>query len=129
MSKTAFPLPEDWRDAALVGRIDMGEGPTPIVVKEGRVFDVSATAPTVSPVRYFEWWARFALPTLRFLFLAADFFIAAFTGMRFFGRFFSAARCAAANAALAQCVNSSGSSNSRAGNCQYEFTVTVLARV
>ncbi|HXB53122.1 MAG TPA: hypothetical protein VNU69_10190, partial [Rhizomicrobium sp.] len=48
MSKTAFPLPEDWRDAVLVGRIDMGEGPTPIVVKEGRVFDVSATAPTVS---------------------------------------------------------------------------------
>ena len=25
MSKTAFPLPEDWRDAVLVGRIDMGE--------------------------------------------------------------------------------------------------------
>ena len=48
MSKTAFPLPEDWRDAILVGRIDLGEGPTPIVVKEGRVFDVSATAPTVS---------------------------------------------------------------------------------
>ncbi len=48
MTKSAFPLPEDWRDAILVGRIDMGEGPTPIVVKEGRVFDVSATAPTVS---------------------------------------------------------------------------------
>src|SRR6201996_4529498 len=45
MTKSAFPLPEDWRDAVLVGRIDMGEGPTPIVVKEGRVFDVSATAP------------------------------------------------------------------------------------
>src|ERR1700749_3973091 len=48
MTKNAFPLPDDWRDAVLVGRIDMGEGPTPIVVKEGRVFDVSATAPTVS---------------------------------------------------------------------------------
>src|SRR5277367_2646154 len=48
MTKTAFPLPQDWRDAVLVGRIDMGEGPTPVVVKEGRVFDVSATAPTVS---------------------------------------------------------------------------------
>src|SRR5439155_4398472 len=37
-----------WRDAVLVGRIDMGEGPTPVVVKEGRVSDVSKTAPTVS---------------------------------------------------------------------------------
>jgi len=48
MTNTAFPLPEDWRDAVLVGRIDMGEGPTPVVVKEGRMFDVSKTAPTVS---------------------------------------------------------------------------------
>src|SRR5882757_6408809 len=53
MTKRVFPLPqdfmpEDWRDAVLVGRIDMGEGPTPVVVKEGRVFDVSKTAPTVS---------------------------------------------------------------------------------
>ena len=46
-SKT-FPLPTDWRDAILVGRMDLGEGPTPVVVKEGRVFDVSKTAPTVS---------------------------------------------------------------------------------
>jgi fumarylacetoacetate (FAA) hydrolase family protein len=48
MTKSSFPLPQDWRDAVLVGRIDMGEGPTPVVVKEGRVFDVSAAAPTVS---------------------------------------------------------------------------------
>jgi fumarylacetoacetate (FAA) hydrolase family protein len=48
MTKSNFPLPQDWRDAVLVGRIDMGEGPTPVVVKEGRVFDVSRTAPTVS---------------------------------------------------------------------------------
>ena len=49
MTKSCFPsCQQDWRDAVLVGRIDMGEGPTPIVVKEGRVFDVSATAPTVS---------------------------------------------------------------------------------
>jgi fumarylacetoacetate (FAA) hydrolase family protein len=48
MTKSSFPLPDDWRDAVLVGRIDLGEGPTPIVVKEGRVFDVSKTAPTVS---------------------------------------------------------------------------------
>jgi len=43
-----FPLPHDWRDAILVGRMDLGEGPTPVVVKEGRVFDVSKTAPTTS---------------------------------------------------------------------------------
>src|SRR6201985_2744540 len=48
MSKSPFPLPEDWRDAVLVGRLDLGDGSTPIVVKEGRVFDVSATAPTVA---------------------------------------------------------------------------------
>jgi len=48
MSKISFPLPQDWRDAVLVGRIDMGEGPTPVVVRCGRVFDVSKTAPTVS---------------------------------------------------------------------------------
>jgi len=48
MSKSTFPLPQDWRDAVLVGRLDLGEGPTPVVVKEGRVFDVSKTAPTVS---------------------------------------------------------------------------------
>ena len=48
MTKSMFPLPQDWRDAVLVGRIDMGEGPTPVVVKDGRVFDVSKTAPTVS---------------------------------------------------------------------------------
>lgn len=48
MNKSMFPLPDDWHDAVLVGRIDMGEGPTPVVVKEGRVLDVSATAPTVS---------------------------------------------------------------------------------
>jgi fumarylacetoacetate (FAA) hydrolase family protein len=48
MSKSTFPLPQDWRDAVLVGRLDLGEGPTPVVVKEGRVIDVSKTAPTVS---------------------------------------------------------------------------------
>ncbi|HKU53889.1 MAG TPA: fumarylacetoacetate hydrolase family protein [Rhizomicrobium sp.] len=58
MTKSLFPspqdfmpedfMPEDWRDAVLVGRIDMGDGPTPVVVTEGRVFDVSRFAPTVS---------------------------------------------------------------------------------
>ncbi len=50
-----FPLPDDWRDAVLVGRLDLGEGPTPVVVKEGRVFDVSATAPTTAQL--LEKWS------------------------------------------------------------------------
>ena len=58
-------------------------------------------------------------------FLLATFFVAFFV----FGRFRNAARCAAARAALAHTLSSSDSSNSRAGNCQYELTVTVFARV
>jgi fumarylacetoacetate (FAA) hydrolase family protein len=41
-------LPSDWRQAILVGRMLTREGPTPIVVVEGRVRDVSRHAPTVS---------------------------------------------------------------------------------
>ena len=41
-------LPSDWRQAILVGRILTREGPTPVVVVEGRVRDVSRHAPTVS---------------------------------------------------------------------------------
>jgi fumarylacetoacetate (FAA) hydrolase family protein len=41
-------LPRDWRDATLVGRLDRGAGPTPVLAKDGRVLDVSRTAPTVS---------------------------------------------------------------------------------
>jgi fumarylacetoacetate (FAA) hydrolase family protein len=41
-------LPPDWRDAVLVGRIQTREGPTPVVVADGRVRDVSRHAPTVS---------------------------------------------------------------------------------
>src|SRR6266852_4924183 len=56
--------------------------------------------------------------------LVAAFFAATFAVLRAFGRFLTAARWAAARAALAQPVNSSGSSKSRAGNCQYEWIVT-----
>jgi fumarylacetoacetate (FAA) hydrolase family protein len=41
-------LPQDWRDATLVGRVDLGDGPTPVVVTAGQVVDVSTSAPTVS---------------------------------------------------------------------------------
>src|SRR6186713_2094834 len=41
-------LPSDWRQAILVGRILTREGPTPVVVVDGRVRDVSRHAATVS---------------------------------------------------------------------------------
>lgn len=41
-------LPSDWRQAILVGRILTRDGPTPVVVVEGRLRDVSRHAPTVS---------------------------------------------------------------------------------
>lgn len=40
--------PEDWRDALLLGRFQLSEGPTPVLVKSGRVYDVSAIAPTTA---------------------------------------------------------------------------------
>jgi fumarylacetoacetate (FAA) hydrolase family protein len=41
-------LPSDWRQAVLVGRLLTREGPTPVVISEGRVRDVARHAPTVS---------------------------------------------------------------------------------
>jgi fumarylacetoacetate (FAA) hydrolase family protein len=41
-------LPRDGREAILVGRLDLGQGPTPVLVRDGRVWDVSGSAPTVS---------------------------------------------------------------------------------
>jgi fumarylacetoacetate (FAA) hydrolase family protein len=41
-------LPSDWRAALLAGRLQTREGPTPILVVEGRVRDVSRHAATVS---------------------------------------------------------------------------------
>ena len=42
-----FMLPADVT-ALLVGRVDLGDGPTPILLRDGTVFDLSAIAPTVS---------------------------------------------------------------------------------
>ena len=41
-------LPEDWREALLVGRMDFGDGPTPVAVVNGRLKRLSRIAPTVS---------------------------------------------------------------------------------
>ena len=54
-------LPRDWRDASFMGRIDTGAGPTPIVVRDGVVYDMSRVAPTVSALieaRAFEGGTR-----------------------------------------------------------------------
>ena len=76
------------------------------------------------------FFAVFFLPVFSVFFLADDFFFVATAFLaRALGRLRNAARWAAAKAALAQSLNSSESSNSRAGNSQYELTVTVFARV
>jgi fumarylacetoacetate (FAA) hydrolase family protein len=41
-------LPADWRQGRFLGRIDRGDGPTPILVERGEVFDMSAAAPAVA---------------------------------------------------------------------------------
>ena len=41
-------LPRDWRAALLLGRVDFGEGPCPVLVAGGEVYDMSRVAPTVS---------------------------------------------------------------------------------
>ena len=41
-------LPKDWRDALLVGRLDAGAGPATVMVVNGRVRDLSRSAPTVT---------------------------------------------------------------------------------
>ncbi|MCM8730619.1 fumarylacetoacetate hydrolase family protein [Hephaestia sp. GCM10023244] len=44
--KTA--LPADWQAGRFVGRIDRGEGPCVVLIRDGRVTDITATYPTVS---------------------------------------------------------------------------------
>lgn len=41
-------LPHDWREATLIGRILLPEGPTPVMVKGGEVYDMTPVAPTVA---------------------------------------------------------------------------------
>jgi fumarylacetoacetate (FAA) hydrolase family protein len=47
-------LPSDWREARLLGRIDQGAGPTPILVENGIAFDMSKAAPTVAALVEFD---------------------------------------------------------------------------
>lgn len=41
-------LPDDWRHATLLGRLDMGDGPTPVLVADGIAHDMTPVAPTVA---------------------------------------------------------------------------------
>jgi fumarylacetoacetate (FAA) hydrolase family protein len=41
-------LPGDWREARLLGRVQLPQGPTPILIENGRVFDLSTAVPTVA---------------------------------------------------------------------------------
>ncbi len=45
---TVEALPADWREGLFVGRIDRGEGPCIVLVRDGHVFDITAAFPTVS---------------------------------------------------------------------------------
>jgi fumarylacetoacetate (FAA) hydrolase family protein len=48
MAKLADDLPQDWRDALLVGRVALSAGPTPVLVRGGRVIDISRFAATTA---------------------------------------------------------------------------------
>jgi fumarylacetoacetate (FAA) hydrolase family protein len=41
-------LPADWREARLLGRFELPQGPTPVLIQGGRVYDVSSAVPTVA---------------------------------------------------------------------------------
>ena len=47
-SYSAAQLPADAAEAVLVGRLLLDEGPTPVMIRGGSVFDVSSLAPTVA---------------------------------------------------------------------------------
>ena len=44
----ASHLPADWRDARLLGRIQTPAGPSPVLARGGRLYDISAAAPTTA---------------------------------------------------------------------------------
>jgi fumarylacetoacetate (FAA) hydrolase family protein len=41
-------LPEDWTNGLFLGRIDLGHGPTPVLLSGGNAYDMSRVAPTVA---------------------------------------------------------------------------------
>jgi fumarylacetoacetate (FAA) hydrolase family protein len=79
MKFTAAMLPEDAAGATLAGRLLLDEGPTPVLIREGAVEDVSRAAPTIADLmdlsdsasvsgdRLFGLDALMELPSERFL--------------------------------------------------------------
>ncbi len=53
-------LPADWREATLIGRLSTEDGPTPIMVHKGQVFDMTPVAPTVSQL--LKAWPQSGVP-------------------------------------------------------------------
>ena len=50
-ARDALPaLPEDWAEGLFLGRIATADGPTPVLVRAGRVHDISDYAPTTAEV-------------------------------------------------------------------------------
>lgn len=41
-------MPADWREGTFLGRLLLAEGPTPVLVRGGEVFDISRAAPTTA---------------------------------------------------------------------------------
>jgi fumarylacetoacetate (FAA) hydrolase family protein len=41
-------MPSDWQHGLFAGRVDFGAGPCPILIAQGRAYDMSRVAPTVS---------------------------------------------------------------------------------
>ena len=48
MAASAHMLPADFSNAILAGRLLLGDGPTPVLIRGGKVFDVSRSAPTIA---------------------------------------------------------------------------------
>ncbi len=46
MTRLIDHLPADWRQGVFLGRLGLPEGPTPVLVRAGRVIDISRFAPT-----------------------------------------------------------------------------------
>jgi fumarylacetoacetate (FAA) hydrolase family protein len=79
MKFTAAMLPEDAAEATLAGRLLLDDGPTPVLIRDGAVEDVSRAAPTIADLmdlsdsasvsgdRLFELDALMELPSERFL--------------------------------------------------------------
>ena len=54
MKFTAAMLPDDVAEAVLVGRLLLDEGPTPVLIRDGAVEDVSRAAPTIADLMEME---------------------------------------------------------------------------